>query len=110
LRTRPALAAMLAAPIVIALIASMALLRRPDIRRDPAWLTLFAIFMVSVLSGFYMIRMLSYGAALAAIVLAVAFARFLPRRLARSFIAVAIAAFLVSPAIVTPLAARLGAV
>ncbi len=110
LRTRPALAAMLAAPIVMALAASMALLRRPDIWRDPAWLTLFAIFMASVLSGFYMIRMLSYSAAFAAIVLAVAFARFLPTRLAKSFIAVALAAFLISPAIVTPLAARLGTV
>jgi hypothetical protein len=105
-RSNLAMAAALATSPVMALAALAFICREPAIRRDFGWLVVAAVFIAAVLSGAVMVRTLGYAAAFAALVLAGAFARFLPSRASSSFVATACIAFLLSPAVV-PMAAAL---
>jgi hypothetical protein len=94
----PVLAAVLLAPAVLALLAfSIAVLREPGLLRNPALVLVLAAFATALLSGLFVVRVLSYAAAFAAVLFAGVFPRLLPERIGRNFVATALAALVVSP-------------
>jgi hypothetical protein len=106
--TRPALAAALLAPSLIAIIGfSIAVIRDRTLLRNPAWILVLALFVAGLLSGLFAIRALSYASAFGAVLFAGAFPRLLPHRLSSTLVAAALSAFLVSPSPVAVLAAMI---
>jgi hypothetical protein len=107
-RTHPPAAAAFLAPVLIALAGfSVAAWRDRTIVRDPAWILVFAVFAVALISGLFVVRSLSYALAFAAVLFAGAFPRLLPRRIGETFVATALAALLISPTPVSLAAALL---
>lgn len=106
--SRPAFAAALLAPAVLALVAfAIAAIRQPGLLKSPALILVLAVCAAALISGLFAVRALSYAGAFAAVLFAGVFPRLLPVRIGQGFVAAGLAAFLVSPTPVSLAAAAL---
>ena len=107
--SNPEIAAALIAPVVMAAAALCIVVTRTGVRRDPAWILAAGVFAASVLSGLFMVRMLGYGAAFGAVIMAGAFPVVANRVVKAGFVAATLVALTFSPAVVTTLVVTLAA-
>ncbi|MGQ4274445.1 hypothetical protein [Terrihabitans sp. B22-R8] len=99
-RSRTIDAIVLTMPLVLATLAIVAMLSLYDIRRDSRWWTLATLLAAAGFTSVGMVRMLPYAAIFAAIILAGALPRLLPRKATTTLIGVLAMSAILSPHII----------